>query len=65
MDPSPPHVGQRRFEIRDERVDVAIFGKVALQLMGIEVAIGTLADAPRDVDVQRQRWQLRETDALE
>ena len=60
VQPPPPHRGQARLEVGDERIDVLRFGKLAALLVGVEVAIGALAQAPRDVHVERQRRKLGE-----
>ena len=54
-----PHVAtlsrdsQRRFEIRDQRIDIGAFGNRPARLMRVEVAVRALAHAPRKVDVGR------------
>src|SRR6185437_4607321 len=58
-----PDFRERRFQVRHEGLDVLALGKLAALLVRIEVAIGALAQAPRDVHVERERRQLREADA--
>ncbi len=54
MDPAPPDVGQRAFQVKQQRVDVGGLGD-ALRRVRIEIAIRALLHAPRQVDVERQR----------
>ena len=54
MDRTPPDIGQRTFQIEQQRVDVGGF-RNALRGVRIEVAIRALFYAPRQVDVERQR----------
>jgi hypothetical protein len=51
--------GQRQVvvEVGQQRVDVRVERQRATALMRIEVAIRTLAHAPGQVDIQRQRWR--------
>jgi len=57
---APPHLGQVRFQVGHEGVDVLRFRHIAACLVRIEIAIRALADAPRDVDVERKRRKLHE-----
>ena len=54
VDFSPPDVGQRAFEVEQQRVDVGGF-RQGLRSVRVEVAIRALLHAPRQVDVERQR----------
>ena len=53
LDAATPHLRQRALEIGHERLDVALLGQDPARLVRIEVAIGALPDAPRDVNVER------------
>ena len=61
QDPPSPDRRQCEFEIGDERVDVLRFGNRASPLVRVEVAVRTFLDAPRYVNVQRERRERRET----
>ena len=56
----PPDRRQREFEVGDQCVDVLCLRYCVAVLVRVEVAIRTLPDAPRYVDIQGQRWQRRE-----
>ena len=64
-DLAAPHVGQGELEIAQQRIDVGVLGNLAARLVRIEVAIGTLLEAPRQVHVQRQRRQHGENGSTE
>ena len=55
-----PYLRHARLEVRDHRVHVARLGHLAPRLVRVEVAVGALLQAPRDVDVERERRQGRE-----
>ena len=55
-----PDIRQRVIEIRDECVDVAALGNIALALVAVEITVGALAHAPWDMDVERKRRQRRQ-----
>ena len=57
MNRAPPEFGQLHLKITHQRVDVILLGQAAALLVRIEIAIRTLANAPRNMDVQRERWQ--------
>ena len=59
-DSPPPYIGKRELQIGHERLDVGPFGNVALRLVGIEIAVRTLPYAPRNVNVERKRRELRQ-----
>src|ERR1700760_2337271 len=44
------------FQVAAQGVYVGGLGQLAAQGIGVEVAIGALADAPREMEVERQRW---------
>ena len=48
---------QAVIEVRDQAIDIGFFRNRALGFMRVEIAIRTFADAPGDVDVERQRRQ--------
>jgi hypothetical protein len=50
----PPDLGQRLLEVAHQSVHVRVFGNVPPHLVGIEVAIRALPDAPRYVNVERK-----------
>ena len=59
-----PDQRQRHFEIGAQRVEILVLReRVAFPLVRIEIAIRTLAHAPRKMHVQRQRRQRRQPDA--
>jgi hypothetical protein len=60
--PPSPYRRQRAFEVGDQRVDVRAVGQRLAQLVRVEVAVRTLAHAPRDVDVERERRQRGEAE---
>ena len=55
-----PDQRQCLLEVGGQRRDVALLGKLAARFMRVEVAVRTLAHAPGDMDVQRQRRQCLE-----
>ena len=57
VDAPAPHLRHARLEVRDHRVHVARLGHLALRLVRVEVAVGALPEAPRDVEVERERRQ--------
>ncbi len=59
MDRAAPDQRQRGLEVGHQRVEVGFFGQVASppRLVRIEVAVRALAQAPRHMDVERQRRQ--------
>ena len=59
-DPAIPDRRKRGFEIGQQRVDVVGLGRLAARLVRIEIAIRALPDAPRNVDVERERRRRRE-----
>src|SRR3990167_8016889 len=53
---APPDLRQGQFQVVNQRGYIFLLRKRAARLMRIEIAIRTLAHAPRDVDIQRQ-WR--------
>jgi len=60
VDLAAPYQRQRGLKIGDERVDVTLLGNRLARLVRIEIAIRAFAQAPRNVDVERERRQDRE-----
>jgi hypothetical protein len=59
-----PHERQRLFEVAAQRVEVIVLGEsAALRLVRVEIAVRALAHAPREMHVERERRQRRQTDA--
>ena len=52
---APPKLRKLHFQVRHQRVDVLLLRQTAALFMRIEIAIRTLANAPRNVDVERER----------
>ncbi len=60
-DAPAPDRRQREFEVAHQRRDIARLGNVAAALVRIEIAVGAFLEAPRNVDVQRERRQRLES----
>jgi hypothetical protein len=56
-EPPAPHRWQQLFQVGEQALDVLVFRQGAGALVRVEVAIRTLAHAPRDMDVKRERRQ--------
>ncbi|SVK46189.1 Uncharacterised protein [Acinetobacter baumannii] len=56
-----PAAGQRQvgIQIRQQMIDILLMRHVTLQRMGVEIAVRAFLHAPRDVDVETQRGQLK------
>ena len=55
---SPPDQRQGGFEVGNQRADILVFRNAVRRLVRIEVAIGALLHAPRDMDVERERRRM-------
>ena len=59
-DLAAPDRRQRKLQVGQQRIDVGVLRHVAARFVRVEVAVRTLADAPWDVHVERERRQHRE-----
>lgn len=53
----PLDIGQLGVEIGQQRLDIGRFGQLFQKRMRVEIAVGALAHAPWDMDIERQGWQ--------
>jgi hypothetical protein len=58
--PASPDQRQRRLQVGHQRIDIRLERRLATRFMRVEVAVRAFADAPGQVDVQRQRRQARQ-----
>ena len=49
---APPNQGQRRLQISQQSLDVALLRQCGRQLVGIEIAVGALLQTPRHMHIQ-------------
>jgi hypothetical protein len=61
---APPDQWQRHFQVANQRIDIGCFRHFTARLMRIEIAVGTFAHAPGNMDIQRQRGQGLKIDGL-
>ncbi len=59
-DPAAPYQRQRLLQISPQRIKIRALGQLATGLVRVEVAVRTLAHAPGEMHVQRQRRQGRQ-----